>query len=209
MSTATNRLVFPIYNYANDNWVHSNQTSKQLLGRAVFIILAPAEFITRAIDTIIGLGAMLALFCTLGLHKPTIVFSKRFVDYSEGLAAEPYANLLRAVNPDAKYLSNDEQGLITNFLFPLNNFAHRSCRHKNGIKRHVISRLSFALLIPACIVTRAVDGVIGTLAAILSLATLGKIPLVNKIAYRGLQAPGILRDIPGFFLQTINPFCNS
>jgi hypothetical protein len=56
------------------------------------------------------------------------------------------------------------------------------------------------------VITRLVDGIIGVIAAVLSFLTLGKVASINNVAYRALQAPGIVKDLFKCTIKFINPW---
>jgi hypothetical protein len=83
----------------------------------------------------------------------------------------------------------------------------RSCyKSDNFLKRHVASRLTYALLAVSCLATRVADGAIGVAAAGLSVLTGGNFESLNNLAYRTLQAPGIINDLFYCTIKFINPW---
>jgi hypothetical protein len=212
-------LTEPAANYIETNWILSHKTTflkKQVLARGAYFCLTPAAFITHAIDTIIGLGIGLGALCTLGIHKPTVKMAINHLSDSKQLFANTYINFLKFINPGAYADLNSSQeptisaegnGFLSDFVDkPLRDLA-RDCRNSDNIlKRHITSRLTYALLAISCLVTRAIDGIIGIPAAALSILTLGKFESLNNLAYRTLQAPGIIRDLFICTIKFINPW---
>lgn len=212
----TNSSIGPVKDYVAKNWVSSEETSfvkKQVLARGAYLILAPASLVTSAVDAIIGVGAGIGAICALGKHKPTCQFTIKHLHSSDRMIAEPYVNLLKALNPDFELTEGRSligamgHGFTSHFIRePLKEVA-RSCYDSDSLlKRHVASRLTYALLAIASVVTRAVDGVIGVPAAALSLLTLGKFESLNHLAYRGLQVPGIINDLFYCTIKLVNPW---
>lgn len=100
------------------------------------------------------------------------------------------------------------KGLLTNSI---NKFFKKKAEdarifENSFFKRHFVSRGATALLLLGSIVTRTVDAVIGVIAAIGSIVTLGKFASLNNTAYRGLQFPGIIHDIHYCAVKTLNPW---
>lgn len=104
-------------------------------------------------------------------------------------------------------ISGDGDGFLSDLVInPLKDIARSCYNSDNFLKRHVASRLTYALLAVSCLVTRAVDGIIGIPAAGLSILTGGKFESLNNLAYRTLQAPGIINDLFYCTIKFINPW---
>lgn len=216
----------PAEHYVASSWVQSDETTflkKHVLARGAHLLLTPASFITSAVDTIIGLGAGIGAICTLGKHQSTVKVAFNHLSGSNKLFVRPYVNFLQTINPEAKFsgdaanqpfglakqamISGDGDGFLSDLVInPLKNIARSCYNSDNFLKRHVASRLTYALLAVACLVTRAVDGIIGIPAAGLSILTGGKFESLNNLAYRTLQAPGIINDLFYCTIKFINPW---
>lgn len=198
----------PVEYYVDSNWVQSDETTflkKHVLARGAYLLLTPASFITSALDTIIGLGAGIGAICTLGKHKPTYVFAGRHVFMSNFSCALPYQNFLQTINPEAKF--GDTRGfIVSSIVKPLTNIAASCQKSNNFLKRHIASRLTYALSAIACLVTRAVDGVISIPITALSILTVGKFQSINNLAYKTLKASGIVNDLFQLTMLFINPW---
>lgn len=103
-------------------------------------------------------------------------------------------------------ISAKGDGFVSDLVIePLKGVARRCYKSENFLKRHVASRLTYILLAISCVVTRAVDGVIALPAAVLSILTVGKIQSLNNLAYRTLQATGIISDLAYCIIKIVNP----
>jgi hypothetical protein len=230
-SNVTYALIKPVENYVDSNWVRPVKTpfiKKHVLARGAHFVLAPASFITSAVDTIIGLGVGIGAICTLGKHYPTFKIAHNHLSGSRGLFVRPYKNLLQTINPEAKFsgdlaneshlvrqlrlakqakISGDGDGFLSDLVIdPLKDIARSCYNSDNFLKRHVASRLTYALLAISCLVTRVVDGIISIPVAGLSILTGGKFESLNNLAYRTLQAPGIINDLFYCTIKFINPW---
>lgn len=200
---------------------HNNGASKtSLAGRHVLyrgakFALAPVAFITCTLDTIVGLGYGLGTIRTLGTHKPTWEKTIIHLRHSREILLISYAFFLTAINPRADFpktgtvISSDGRGLTTNLVFEPIKKVGINCRESdNFLKKHVASRLTYALLAISCLVTRAVDGIIGVPAAALSILTCGSVKFgsLHNVAYRGLQTTGIIDDLFYCTIKFINPW---
>jgi hypothetical protein len=216
----THASIRPIENYVVRNWVISDQTNflkRHIVARGAHFILSPASFITSSVDTIIGLVAGMGAICTLGKHRPTFKMAFEQLAGASQLLARPYVHILKTINPQARFsgddsdrkvaISGDGEGFISNLIInPLKNVARECYNSDSVLKRHVASRLTYALLAISCLVTRAVDGLIGIPAAGLSILTGGKFEFLNNLAYRALQAPAIINDLFYCTIKFINPW---
>jgi hypothetical protein len=202
------------------NWAISDQTNflqRHILARGTHFILSPASFITSSLDTIIGLVAGIGAICTLGKHRPTLNVTMDHLSGSTMLLARPYVHILLAINPQAKFpgnrdiaISGDGDGFISDLVINFLSSVAIMCYESDSfLKRHVASRLTFALLAISCLVTRAVDGIIGIPAAGLSILTGGKFESLNNLAYRALQAPSIINDLFCWTIKFINPWAGT
>jgi len=162
----TYTLTKPAENYVDSNWVYSRETTfikKHVLARGAHFVLAPALFITSALDTIVGLGVGIGALCTLGKHKPTYKIASYHLSSANKLFVRPYVNLLRVINPEAKFsgdldnlfigfakqamISGSGDGFLSDLVAnPLLDIARSCYNSDNFLKRHVASRLTYALL---------------------------------------------------------------
>jgi hypothetical protein len=190
---------------------------REIASRVAFLGLGVVGTVTSAVDTAIGVtcGVMRALtagrfFDCTGIYLPS----------SNKLIARPFRNLILTINPHANMISPghpksilaenemSKKGLITAVVqYRFENIA-RAFRDTGNtfLKRHVASRLSYALTLVVSAVTRALDGIIGVIAGFFALLTLGKVERLNDYAYKGLQATGIISDVVLIASKIINPW---
>ena len=217
--------------YIRTNWIQSEDTNllkKHVLARGAHLLLIPTSFITVAVDTIIGLGAGMKAIFTLGKDEQTFRVAYKQLTSSNKLFAKPYCHFLLTINPEAKFSGSaanqlfianqlglatqatihaDGNGFLSNLMIDEIKKTTRACYNSdNLLKQHVASRLTFALLAVSCLVARAVDGIIGIPAAGLCILTGGKFESLNNLAYRTLQAPGIINDLFYCIIKFINPW---
>lgn len=233
----THSLEKPIEDYVSTNWVHSEETNcfkKQVLARGGYLVLTPWSTVTSVADTIVGVGAGIASIATGGAHKATFKFAMHHLDSSRKIVAQPYVNLLKTLNPEVELTSNtlpedadtrylqslksdgypligaNGDGFVTHYVTEALKNVARSCyKSDNFFKRHIASRLTYLLLAISSVITRVVDGIIGVIAAVLSFLTLGKVESINNLAYRALQAPGIVNDLFYCTIKFINPWAGT
>ncbi|MGE4574305.1 MULTISPECIES: hypothetical protein [Parachlamydia] len=225
----THATTHALGNYVHKNWVHSENTNffkKHVLARGLHLTLVPSSIVTSVIDTTIGLGIGIAVLATVGKHEKMTRFAFNHVFCASKLAVFPYVNFLQAINPKIHFLSNEygkhanfaieaKKCMISNegfgftsdpFNFRLRKKASEYCDANSFFKRHVASRLTYALLALSCVVTRIADGIIGVPIAALSILTAGKFVFLNNLAYRTLQAPSIVGDLFYCTINCINPW---
>lgn len=213
----------PVQYYIDKKLVHnakSNFFQKEILSRGLHLLLVPASVIPNALDIIIGLGASLGAIMTLGQKPAIIQFAYNHLVGLSFLISFIYKNALQTMNPhiifgskknaSSPWISCIGNGLVTDEVHKSMEKVAITYRDSHSLfKKHIASRLSYVLLAAACLVTRAIDGALGALAAIFSLITIGKIPSINNIAVRGLQAPAIILDLFGCTIYFINPWTKS
>lgn len=169
---------------------------KHVLARIAHCVLTPFSLLTNLADTTIGIGSGIVSVFTAPLQNKISIFAMNHLDRSNSLLAQPYANLLSAINPNAKTPKNKS---LAN-LEPINVSSS-----DNFLQRCVVSRLSNTFLATFYLVGKVVCGVIGVLAATLSILTLGKLERINNMAFIYLQAPGIIKDLFHWAIKMVNP----
>lgn len=208
--TATLTTIPPVERYIDANLIQSTSfINRHILARGAYLVLAPASFIPTAIDAIIGLGAAIGAFCTLGMHKPTFRVAIIYLFNAGRCVACPYEFILRALNPKVIVEESTDGFIAKRIADPLLYFGKACSNSDNFLKRHVTSRLTYALLALSYLVARVVDGVIGILAAGFSIVTVGKFTSLNNLAFRALHAPCILKDLFFCIIKIMNPWAST
>jgi hypothetical protein len=204
---------------------------KNIAARAAHLGLVPLSLVMNTLDTLVGIGSGIGVVLIGGAEPESLKFALDHLDSSRKILVRPFSNLVKTINPEAifsddyanlpyiyrfianncdpnpPFISGDGDGFVTDFIkSELRPLAIDCCNSDNFLERHVASRLTFALLAIACLVTRAVDGLICIPAAVASLLTAGKFVSLNNLAYRTLQAPGIIEDLFYCTIKCINPW---
>lgn len=191
--------------FVEENWVNppqSDVTRRQVLSRGAYLALVPTTFITRALDTIIGMGIGIGAVCTLGKNENILRKAFNFLYSSHQLIEDPFCNFLKAINIEAKLHRKPYQFYIP---MELKSTAKKYYQSSNFLERHVVSRLTYVLLALACIITRVVGLVLGVLLAPLTIVTCGNYSSLNVLTCKALQAPGIIHDLFFCTIKFINP----
>ena len=115
---------------------------------------------------------------------------------------------MRTINTGAKIEVDDQKcGIISVFVQDkLMDLAREQRDSDSLLAKHVYSRLLYFGFAVSSIVTRIVDFVIGLLAAVASVLTLGKVKVLNTTAYNGLNVASVINDIHFGLMRTINPW---
>lgn len=212
--------------YMDEHWIKPEDTpiKKHVGSRLCSLALAPASVITSAADTIVGIFAGFGSIFTLGLHRPTYICAARYLASSPGIVSRPFAKMIKVLNPsafleyskkkkedgsapDKAFIQMQGKGLITHYVFNITNTAFRSCANSEyWLMRHVVSRLTLLLSAVAHVISRVVDAIIGSIAAVFAFLTLGKVDSINHAAHRGLQLTGIIHDVFYHTMHLINPW---
>lgn len=176
---------------------------RHIAARGLSCLLIPGSFVTHAISTIAGLGAAAVAAVTGGHCKPA---AKAFshLNQSQDLLANPYKHLLRTINPQA--LTGAKRRFFHDTIArTVEGFAAKLSRANFWPIAHGASRLAYAVLAVAYLVTSVADGLIGVAAASVSLAFLGRWEAANAMAYSHLQATSVIRNIAYCTIKIINP----
>jgi hypothetical protein len=145
--------------------------------------------------------------------------------YSASLLAVPFYCLIGIIKPEAKclgaknYSGGPKYGFLAAYPERVVSLAERYrgisqglseaalSPKRNILERHVVARAFYLMAILCFIITRIADAVIGTLAGVAALATLGKYDLLNEIAFQALQAPALITDLSFCVTRIIfNPY---
>ncbi len=223
----THSIIKPAESYIKEHMDSSNLSTK-----AAHLGLAALSFLTTSADSLIGMGAGFGTLLTYGKSKTVYKFSIYHLGSSKVVLLLPYKQLMEMINPEAKFparvsknatpftkylgslaehqlpmITADGNGFVSDlFIEPIKDIARTCYNSDNFLKRHVASRLTYALLAISCIVTRVVDGIIGVPAGLLSLITGGSFESLNNLAFRALQAPAIIEDLTYCSIKILNPF---
>ncbi len=212
-------LIFE-HNKGCENNIHLGLDRLALAGcspiRASLTSLAriPLQLITTAIDTIIALGYVLA----------SLVYCKdnTFID-SAGMHIYPlmriisnlYRRVIEILNPNVNWecADNIKQDETANIYYSKGrNCGTDGITHlpvikyivtkgiilwdsSNPIVKHLGTRLLATVALIAIIFCRAIDFVIGAVAAAVSIVLLGRCEKLNHIACRGLAILSVITDI--------------
>jgi len=179
--------------------------TREIASRVSFLALVPFSLIPSAADAIIGTGIGVVAVLSGGTLCTTNDIHRRYIDSTNHLLSQPYICLLRTINPNVLvespgrgYFTSKVQGFIAQ--------AIRNCNESEStLVKHFVSRLTFALYGIASVVTRAVDGVLGVIAALFSFMTLGYFTELNRFAYRNLQVTGVIEDLVKSILGCMRP----
>lgn len=75
-----------------------------------------------------------------------------------------------------------------------------------GVKKHVVTRGYYALAAIVAVVSRVADLILGSLAAVLSIACLGRVGKINKFAIENLTIFGAIDDLSRGIRGSVNPW---
>jgi hypothetical protein len=182
----------------------SNPFHFPILRRITNFIAIPKSFISCASHTIIGVGGGIGSVLSCGKYPRLNRFTFENLKYSKGLLAQPYKHLLRTINPNAKGVKG-----ISEEMPWIKEKGQDYRDSKNIFKRHVVSRLTFALYAISSLIYRVVVFPIGLIAATFSILIVGKWPELNTLAYTCLQTGGIIEDLFLSTIKFINPWAST
>lgn len=184
---------------------------REILARGAHLGLTPANALIKTVDTFVGLIGSVGVILTLGRHEDTLNFSDRHLVNCKTIVSQSYSHLLKFINPHAScdnwesYVKEGRHGYLTNYTHPIRRFAKESVKSENFFKRNISSRLGFAALAVACVVTRVADAILSVITMALSLVTVGLFKKVNNVALRSAQAMGLTHDLFYCATKILNP----
>lgn len=214
----TEASVKRIHDSIQQDYIRSNNASffeKNCLSRGMYILMIPASFAVCVLDTIAGVGATLGALCTLGKNQWFVKHSENYLQSSKKILALPFKNFLRVIDPSdtlskEAYINVKGNGFIQEEVFDtLNNYGLKFSNSKNIFTRHVASRLTYLVLAITSVVTRVLDGVISIPATVISILVLGKVDSIKHLAFRTLQATGLVNDILFCAIKIVNPWART
>jgi hypothetical protein len=200
--------------YKNDKVSFAERTicQRHIKSRFGHLALIPVSLCADIMDTVRGIFPALGTFLTLGTNRG---LSKSTMDDWKGLdnlLADPYLHFIKAINPkaDVGYKSGKyNSGILAEIAQKKIIKWFYNCQCSDSfIKKQIGTRLTMALWAVTMIITRVVDGVLGVVAAVFSILTLGSSPCgwkFNVWAHKGLHVTAIVSDLFKATIGFINP----
>ena len=182
---------------SSQNVSHQGLWKEEVLPRLSYTIALPlfliCEPIALAWAAVTGAAALVTPWKRKEITQHAI---KCLSEASSCAIGGVYTLFLNILNPKAKHVDDPKKVLPTGLLTePLENLALTCSKSNDFWKRHVASRLIYAVLPLSCLVTRVWNGVIGALAIVPSILTFGTCKSLNCWTEEGLKAPAIISDI--------------
>ena len=166
--------------------------------RACYLSLVPGTFVANVADTIVGIVAAAIFICSFGKYGGN--FSAEGIMASEKIVSQPFANLVKSINPQAKfnffdykYYTNGKCISKVEKFFKKNQSQY--IKSKSFLKKQIVSRLTFALQAVASVVARLADAFLGVGYATRSIFNAGRNNGFNNKAINHLRITGIVRDV--------------
>jgi hypothetical protein len=180
--------------------------------------------------TVINAAGDVAAFRTM---DPAMNGARNSANFLNHYVANTYADLLKTINPNAKFVNSTKDATrnaqnqwienhpTANGRLSISDTCHvlrplaikqqammNSLNQGNWLNRHVTARLAAPLSAVVMIVAAAVRTVLGVIAAIFSIITLGCSRTLNTWAWHGLNTPGFMinqlqHGILGFFRPSL------
>jgi hypothetical protein len=207
----TNRFIKfakPITDRCSKISKNSNWKDRYVVTRLGNLAVGVPKTIITVADTVLGIAGSGVALATLGFNSGINQTAWNHLRTSKRLILTPYLTLLRTINPNTGIGSETmkKSGLISHYVrTSLRALAQNCYKSENLLKKHVASRLTYALMGIVSIITRLADGIIGSIAAIFALLTLGMIKPLNRIACRGLQFPALINDLFYSTIKVLHP----
>jgi hypothetical protein len=124
-------------------------------------------------------------------HSSNLIFTSAYIGLISILNPKINQNKLK------EFISKNPEGLLTFFIVKsLFDKAQKLSSKKSFCKRHIVSRVLFALGGLLSIITRIADAAIGLIAALLVAVTLARVEFLNNVALKCLITfPGVFHDV--------------
>jgi hypothetical protein len=192
--TFTNRLNDSYKNLSSDFAGSRSVFRSEVLSRIISLLLIPGSAIANLADTVVAVFAQAGVILTGGNNQRLVNTANLHFSYSSSLSV-PFYYLIRVINPRSGPEPVTSRGITLALKLKLEKIASKFFHSDNLLKKHTATRLTYALLAVACVVTRAVEAVFGLVGATLAVLTLGKFHRLNQFAYVNLHFTHIVRDI--------------
>jgi len=222
----TNLITKPLSEAINEH-LEPNSFKNKCLNRAGRLLLIPVSTIACGLEAIVGLGSGFLSIVSLGTSKNLFKFSRKRLSSTYHIFVHPYVNFLKTINPKAKFsgkspniylirvekkeepkiIGEDQKHfLLGRVVFEVAKLANALSNSKNPfLEKHIASRCVYVILGVSCVIARVADAVIAVPAVSLSILALGTWESANNLAYRTLQAPGIITDLFFCSVCVLNP----
>ena len=183
--------------------------------RKLSLSLVPLQAIACALDFIAAVGGIISLAATGGVEPEIVAFTCRRYAIGIKIFAFPFVDLLRAINPEARFLFEPQH---ENLLVEEEKFLSKSpaewvfAKLDPYIEEYkkedhlTVSRILYVAMAIALIFTRCLEILASCVAVPISLLSRGKWELVNTIAFCTLQAlPNAFFEAAACFIKLTNP----
>lgn len=162
-------------------------TRREILYRGAHLIFAPVAIMTSTIEAVIAVFFKIIAYCQYNEYRSQYSDSALFGFFR--ILKVPYRCILKALNPSAKVVGQSELSAKINDWLAYQIFCPLQRRaaiymEQGFFKRQIASRLTYALLLVAHVVTNIIRTAIGTFAAALSLMTFGCCKSLNLFALK-------------------------
>ncbi len=179
---------------------------RELELRGDHLCLAAEETIIATGNLFSGTALGLYSLATLGFRPYAIELSRYRLSEARKIVSLPYIHILFILNPRALVpeLSDKDhwgEGNLRDICLA----ADRSAHENSFLSRHIVARVQYGIYGICAVALRLAQGAIGTIAALLSLCTLGQFSFLNRVAYHGLEFPLVFRDIFFSAIKCLHP----
>lgn len=180
----------------------------EMKDRVTYLKAIPCSIAANLIDMTAGLFWGTVNLLSGGTQEGIRQKASHNLDAFQNIVAQPFQFTIGLLHPKALHLWKNEtlwddylksmflSGFFFDWVDPhIYGIAFELARSENFFKREIATRLTHALRLLVAVITRTADAIIGVITGIFAILTLGRFDLINKVAYRALQAPALISDV--------------
>lgn len=205
-TSSTSNMVSVTSSFLGNDLDDDSCFDQQVTMRIVNLAMIPFSVLATVGDTIIGLGHYFNAVLMIGRKSGYENLAHNHLSALSRIISNIFEGIIQTINPNAEFGDSDFPGATYFCVTTTLTQIFEASETDSFLKRHVVSRIGHTLTLGAAVITHAVDGVIGAIAAVFAIVTLGKYKNLNDTAYKGLQVTGVVSDLLMFPLRILKPY---
>lgn len=156
--------------------------------------------------SLIGIVASALSLLSLGSDPEINKYASSLTGKSATILTNLFESIMKVVNPNFKGRATFDNGFFFNKVtMQIHSLALQTSKSADFLKRHIVSRLGFAVYTVASVASRIADLALGIIGISLSVLTFGCVNDINNFAMSQLSFLGIIGNVCHGIRYVINP----